>query len=193
MAEAGRPIDASRLVSDYRTTYFTLNGASGFFASHDPANAPAGRVGQPHLVRIVNTGMAAHSLHIHGNHVFLCAVDGAPASNVRFVDTWRVGPLGRADWLLPFIRPPDVCGPEARPLREVMREELSYRDPYGIAQCPIEYPMHCHMEPSQTATGGNYPGGLVTHWAITGDLDGDFSRWFDCPPTPALPDPDHAH
>ena len=52
-----------------------------------------------------------------------------------------------------------------------MREELSYRDKYGLFQSPIEYPMHCHMEPSQTAAGGNYPGGLVTHWAITGDLD----------------------
>jgi hypothetical protein len=28
--------------------------------------------------------------------------------------------------------------------------------------------MHCHCEMSQTAAGGNYPQGLVTHWQIEG-------------------------
>ena len=60
------------MIADFRPKYFTLNGQSGFFASHNPANTPVGRVGQPHLIRIVNTGMAAHSLHIHGNHIFVC-------------------------------------------------------------------------------------------------------------------------
>ena len=169
------------------TAYYTLNGQSGFFASHNPQNAPVGRIGHPHLIRIVNTGMYANSLHIHGNHIYLCSENGVSASNVRSIDSWRVGPLGRADWLLPAIRPPDICGPEDRPLRDVMAEELGYRDDYGLPQCPLEYPMHCHMEPSQTARGGNYPGGLVTHWAITGDLDMDFAdAGFDCAPTPAL-------
>lgn len=174
-AEQGLPIDGAAMAADFRATYFTINGDSGFFASHNPDTAPVGRIGEPHLIRIANTGLCAHSLHIHGNHVFLCAVNGAPSANVRFIDTWRVGPMDRADWLLAFIRPPDICGPENRPLREVMREELGYRDDYGIPQCPVEYPMHCHMEPSQTAKGGNYPGGMVAHWAITGDLDMDFT------------------
>ena len=30
------------------------------------------------------------------------------------------------------------------------------------------YPMHCHAEPSQTAAGGLYPGGLVAHWVLAG-------------------------
>jgi hypothetical protein len=30
--------------------------------------------------------------------------------------------------------------------------------------------MHCHTEMSQTAAGGNYPMGLVTHWEMTGAL-----------------------
>ena len=29
-----------------------------------------------------------------------------------------------------------------------------------------EYPMHCHSEPSQTAAGGLYPGGLVAGWTL---------------------------
>lgn len=174
-AELGQPIDGPAMAADFRATYFSINGDSGFFASHNPDTAPVGRLGEPHLIRIANTGLCAHSLHIHGNHVYVTAVNGAPAASVRFVDTWRCGPMDRADWLLAFIRPPDICGPEDRPLRTVMREELAYRDDYGIPQCPIEYPMHCHMEPSQTAKGGNYPGGMVAHWAITGDLDMDFT------------------
>ena len=50
--------------------------------------------------------------------------------------------------------------------------------------------MHSHKEPSQTANGGNYPGGMVTHWAITGDLDRDFrDAGFDCDTTPQLVSP----
>ena len=58
-------------------------------------------------------------------------------------------------------RPPDISGPEDIAFRTAIPGELGYRDSYGIAQCPLQYPMHCHMEPSQTANGGNYPGGLV--------------------------------
>ena len=189
-AAAGRAINPLALIADFRPKYFTLNGQSGFFASHNPVNTPVGRLGQPHLIRIANTGMATHSLHIHGNHIFVCAVNGIPASNVRFIDSWRVGPLERADWLLPFVRPPDISGPEDIALRNAIPGELSYRDSYGVAQCPLQYPMHCHMEPSQTANGGNYPGGMVTHWAITGDLDRDFrDAGFDCDTTVQLVSP----
>jgi FtsP/CotA-like multicopper oxidase with cupredoxin domain len=172
MARRGEAIDPARMASGYLPRYFLLNGQSGYFASHDPATCPSGRIGQPHLIRIVNTGMVSNSLHIHGNHVYVVAEGGAPQESVPYVDSWSVPPLGRADWLLPFLRPPDIPGPESSPLRTVLREELAHRDRYGLRQSPIEYPMHCHVEPSQTAAGGNYPGGLVTHWEITGDLDG---------------------
>lgn len=173
----GEDVTAAQVAADYHPRYFLLNGQSGYFASHDPATYPSGRIGQPHLIRIVNTGMVANSLHIHGNHVFVTAENGLPRANVPFIDSWRVGPLERADWLLPFLRPPDIPGPEGVPLRTLLREEIAYRDKYGIRQSPLIYPMHCHNEPSQTAAGGNYPGGLVTHWEITGDLDGtDFPR-----------------
>lgn len=172
LARRGDAIDPARMAADYLPRYFLLNGQSGYFASHDPATYPSGRIGQPHLIRIVNTGMVANSLHIHGNHVYVVAEDGAPQENIPYVDSWSVPPLGRADWLLPYLRPPDICGPESSPLRTVLREELAHRDRYGLRQSPVEYPMHCHVEPSQTAAGGNYPAGLVTHWEITGDLDG---------------------
>jgi FtsP/CotA-like multicopper oxidase with cupredoxin domain len=170
--EAGLSVDPLQVATDFVPRYFLLNGQSGYFASHDPQTTPIGRLGQPHLIRIVNTGAAAHSLHIHGNHVFMTAENGVMSSNVPFIDSWRVGPLDRVDWLLPYLRPPDIPGPVGAALRSALGEELTYRDKNGLFQSPIEYPMHCHMEPSQTAAGGNYPGGLVTHWAITGDLDG---------------------
>jgi len=186
VAAAGRTISAAALVADYRPDFFTLNGQSGYFASHNARNAPSGRVGQPFLIRITNTGLLAHSLHLHGNHFYLCAVGGVPQASVRNIDSWRIGPLERADWMIPLIRPPDIAGPETLPLRQALKQELSYKDSYGLPQCPLEYPMHCHMEPSQTARGGNYPGGLVTHMEITGDLDLSFeAAGFDCEATPA--------
>jgi FtsP/CotA-like multicopper oxidase with cupredoxin domain len=174
---AGEDVAPAQVAADYLPRYFLLNGQSGYFASHDPATFPSGRVGQPHLIRIVNTGMVANSLHIHGNHVFVTAQNGLPSADVPFIDSWLVGPMDRADWLLPYLRPPDIPGPEHLPLRTALRQELAYRDEYGIRQSPLVYPMHCHVEPSQTAGGANYPGGLVTHWEITGDLDGStFAR-----------------
>lgn len=174
---AGEAVTPAQVATGYLPRYFLLNGQSGYFASHDPATFPAGRIGQPHLIRIVNTGVTTNSLHIHGNHVFVIAENGLPRAAVPFIDSWRVGPLDRADWLLPYLRPPDIPGPDHIPLRTLLRDELAYRDQYGIRQSPLVYPMHCHVEPSQTAGGGNYPGGLVTHWEITGDLDGfDFAR-----------------
>lgn len=120
----------------------------------------------------------------------------APLARWSLPDSGEFGGSFPSDWivvaggLLPFIKPPDICGPQARPLLEVMAQELAYHDSYGIWQCPIEFPMHCHMEPSQTAKGGNYPGGLATPWAISaisGDLDLDVAdAGFDCPPTATL-------
>lgn len=169
---AGESVSGAQVASDHLARYFLIGGRSGYFASHAPDLAPSGRIGQPHLIRIVNTGMVRHSLHIHGNHVAVTCENGRVSTNAPFIDSWPVGPMQRVDWLLPFVRPPDIPGLESLPLRTALRQELAYRDKYGLFQSPIEYPMHCHMEPSQTAAGGNYPGGTVTHWAITGDLDG---------------------
>lgn len=173
LAQVGQPIDPAQFKEEWLSQYFTINGHSGFFASHHPDIVASGFVGQPHLIRIVNTGMNTHSPHIHGNHVFVLSRNGQVQSNVHFVDTDTTGPMDRVDWLLPFIRPPDLPGPKNVPIREAAREELALVDSrYGLPQKPLAYPMHCHAEMSQTAAGGNYPGGLVTHWEIIGDIDG---------------------
>lgn len=135
--------------------YFTINGKTGFFSSHDLDIAPHGHVGEPALIRVLNAGLAAHSPHIHGNHVYVLSDNGSVLDNVFLVDTWAMRPLDRKDVLLPFIKPPDIPDAAWPPAEE---------------QFPLVYPMHCHMEMSQTAAGGNYPQGLITDWVIEGPL-----------------------
>jgi len=169
-AQRGETIDAAQFTDQFLPRYFTINGKSGVFASHDPDITPKGRIGQPHLIRILNAGMAAHSPHIHANHFYVLSVNNRVRDNLFFVDTFNIMPADRIDVLLPFIRPPDIAGDERTPLRELIPNEL--RLVQITPQSPLLWPMHCHMEMSQTAAGGNYPQGLVTHLEITGDLDG---------------------
>lgn len=157
-------LPAAAFTAGYRPRYFTINGKSGFFASHDHDIAPHGRVGQPALLRALNAGLATHSPHIHGNHVFELAQNGRVKGNVVALDTWALRPLDRKDLLLPFIRPPDVPADapvigQDRPAWPPLEEGF-----------PQAFPMHCHTEFSQTAAGGNYPQGVVTDFVIEGDL-----------------------
>lgn len=160
MAAAGRPIDAGSIRSWFLPRYFTINGFSGYDAAHDPKTAPHGRIGDPTLIRSMNAGLATHAPHIHGNDVFELSgtrSDGAVElrDNVIARDTWSLPPLARKDMLLPFVKPHDIP-PAAWPPRE---------EPF-----PLRYPMHCHIEMSQTAAGGLYPQGAVTDWVIEGPL-----------------------
>jgi FtsP/CotA-like multicopper oxidase with cupredoxin domain len=149
----------------YHPTYFLLNGRSGYFAAHDDATAIKGRVGQPALIRMANVGIATHSPHLHGNHVYVLSQDGYVRNNLYGLDTWPVGPLRTIDALLPFIRPPDAHPwPPSDP--SVWTTDLA-----GDGMKGMVFPMHCHMELSQLANGGNYPHGLLTHWVLTGDLE----------------------
>jgi FtsP/CotA-like multicopper oxidase with cupredoxin domain len=171
MAMEGLPIDPGTFVDEYMPRYFTINGESGAFAAHNHDTVPSGRIGQPHLIRILNADIDVHSPHIHGNHVYVTAINGETRENAQLVDTFTVFPEDRVDWLLPFIRPPDIPGDPRIPLRELVRNELAMV--LGdVPQSPLTYPMHGHDELSQTAAGGNYPQGMVTTWEITGDLDG---------------------
>lgn len=172
MAERGEPIDPTLVRREWLARYFMINGKSGLFCSHAEDVMMSDFLGRPYLVRIVNAGLNTHSLHLHGNHFYVLAVNGVVQRNVQWLDSFTHAPLSRIDWLHPFVRPPDVPGPVSVPLRDAAREELAYRDSYGLRQRPLSYPMHCHTEMSQVAAGGNYPGGLVTHWEIIGDLDG---------------------
>ena len=172
LAEAGQPIDPLQFTATFLPRYFTINGKSGAFAAHDQDIVPHGNIGEPHLIRILNAGMAAHSPHIHGNHVYVLSVNNTIRQSALLVDTFTVAPADRVDWLLPFIRPQDIPGDPTIPLRDLLPTELALSaNELLVAQSPIRFPMHCHMEMSQTAAGGNYNQGAVTDWTLTGDLD----------------------
>jgi hypothetical protein len=168
-AAAGERVTGQSLIDSFYPDYFHINGLSGFdTAEHNGtpedgrasarAIMPAGRQGQPTLIRTLNAGIACHSPHIHGNHVMECTdqnASGAPycRDNIYERDVWQMKPLGLKDVLLPFEKPPDMV---IWPPRQ---------EPF-----PLRYVMHCHTEMSQTAAGGNYPMGMVTHWEMTGPL-----------------------
>ena len=158
LAAQRQPLDGARVRQTFAPRYFTINGLSGFDASEDSATKPKGYVGQPLLLRTVNAGMATHAPHIHGNHVLeLSGTDASGrqtiATNVIERDTWILRGLQRKDVLLPFEPPQDIPA-AAWPPRD---------EPF-----PMRYAMHCHIEMSQTAGGGNYPQGLTTHWELLG-------------------------
>ncbi len=151
------------LKSWFKPRYFSLNGLSGFDSSHDDFTCPEGYEGEPVLIRCMNAGIATHGPHIHGNHVY-CLSEVNPATltlykcqNILEVDTWMMKPLWRKDVLLPFIKPDEIPAAAWPPKQE----------PF-----PLFYPMHCHIEMSQTAGGGSYPQGLVTHWELLGPRRG---------------------
>ena len=157
-AERGIYIDLRLPVYFFRPRYFTINGLSGYDSAHDEATVPKGYLGEPCLIRTMNVGLCTHGPHIHGNHVFALsdsASDGGVFcnTNVLELDTWMVPPLGRKDVLLPFEKPNEIPA-KAWPPKE---------EPF-----PLLYPMHCHVEMSQTASGGQYPQGMVTHWEMLG-------------------------
>lgn len=172
--EAGEPVLGSSVVGSFVPRYFHINAISGFdtadHAELPPEKRAAGKAiepegceGQPTLLRTINAGLCTHAMHIHGNGVFdLTRQMGdtvACNTNIFENDTWLLPPMGRKDMLLPFEKPPDIPD-DAWPPKD---------EPF-----PLRYVMHCHCEMSQTAGGGNYPQGLVTHWEMLGTIE-------DCP------------
>lgn len=156
--ERERPVDPGTFRHSFRPRYFTINGLSGYDSAHSDAIAPSGYIGEPTVIRSINAGVETHAPHIHGNHVFVLASSGATggigkSNSIVEVDTWMLRSMSRVDVLLPFIKPDDIPARAWPPKEE---------------QFPLRYPMHCHIEMSQTAAGGNYPQGLVTDWEILG-------------------------
>ncbi len=174
LARRGVTIDPATMIDNFLPRYFTINGKSGFFASHAPDVVLQGRIGQPMLVRILNAGLFVHSDHLHANHFYVLAENNVVRERAVNSDTWIIEPEDRVDVLVPFLRPPDIPGDPNIALRNLIPNELALvlggND--GVPQSPLLYPMHCHNEPSQTAAGGNYPQGAVTHMEFLGDLDG---------------------
>jgi len=178
--------------------FFTINGQSGFFAHHNPAITPMYRVGEPCLVRILNAGLWTHSLHLHANHFFVTAINNTPQDNPIWIDVFNVFPMDHVDYVVPFMRPPDV--PNARgigradttqatlnggtawpPVEELARHmpelgAIVVTDFAGTGtadmaalQSPLCFPMHDHSEPTQTSQGGNYNCGLISGMYFFGD------------------------
>ncbi len=182
MAEAGQTINRIQFRREFLPRYFFVSGKQGFFSAQDPNISPHGRVGQPALIRAVNTGMSTHSLHPHFNHVFILSSNNELQDNLWLIDAFTLPPLSRVDILMPFIRPPDIPpvanirNPGSNPnnlVRLDAVEELALVLGDGIRLSPFHYPMHCHTEMSQTMAGGNYPiGGAVVHLELHGDIDG---------------------
>jgi FtsP/CotA-like multicopper oxidase with cupredoxin domain len=116
-----------------------------------------------------------------------------------WVDTWTMLPEERMDLIFPMIMPPDIpfAMPTDLPVGETqigLPSDLAGYDIWeklknGTSQegfgpgeeshwnvahpgpgFPMAWPMHSHQEISQTAAGGNYPQGLITHIEILGDF-----------------------
>lgn len=152
--------------------YFTINNRSGFDLAEGDDVIIKNYVGEPTLIRVVNAGLAYHSNHIHGNHVMeLSEVSLRPGSgygkpmlraNVYERDVWSMQPGQCKDVLLPVEIPPDIpVAQRSALLSNASQEKL-----------PLRYVMHCHCEMSNTAGGGNYPQGMVTHWDLVGGVGG---------------------
>ncbi|MBE0008224.1 MULTISPECIES: multicopper oxidase domain-containing protein [unclassified Arthrobacter] len=120
------------------------------------------------LVRMVNPGIVFHQMHFHGNHLWTVGRNNYnwprrngfvdPEGHVviqQWEDVVELEPMDRKDCIIPIKRPPDAINPV-----------------WDARTTDWEYPMHCHAEPSQTAAGGLYPGGLVAHWTLKAPIKG---------------------
>jgi len=90
-------LDATRGVSQvntsvYKPDYFLMNGMNGFRAMDDPNTQISGRLGEKILVRIVNAGQYAHSLHFHGNHFEVLSQNGIRQTHFDKMDTINIKP-----------------------------------------------------------------------------------------------------
>lgn len=211
----GKDYPASQFIKTFQTDryradgknkkpeFFTINGQSGYFSAHNPFITPHHRVGEPVVVRILNAGMSIHSLHLHGNHVYVTGVNGEVQNNPIWLDTSTINPMDTVEWLIPFTRPPDVpnargIGLPDKPLVSLTNPRIPGSQPHpvwppieelgmhfpkigkkagnfniSVQQSPICYPMHDHLETSQSAQGGNYGMGMMSGMGIIGDRTTD--------------------
>jgi FtsP/CotA-like multicopper oxidase with cupredoxin domain len=97
--------------------YFTISGQSGHFSHNSPFICPNLRVGEPAVIRVLNAGLWTHSMHIHANHVYVLSVNNqftdqpilpGQTDNLIWIDTYPSRPLDTWEWLVPYMRPPDV-------------------------------------------------------------------------------------
>jgi hypothetical protein len=159
----GLVIDPDDLVADFTPRYFLLNGRMGSLAAHQETAADTvvhGGLGNAALIRVVAAGVAVHAPHFHGNHVYPLLRNGSIEQPIMWKDTIHLMPEDRVDVHLPYLIPPNaVHFPPPQSGRDFLRE-LHGHDIEGT------WPMHCHIEMSQTAGGGLYPQGQLTDWKM---------------------------
>jgi FtsP/CotA-like multicopper oxidase with cupredoxin domain len=148
--------------------FFYINGETGDEASHNErTTVPVvpeqveGRQMDGVVLRVVNAGVATHAPHWHGNHVFIVQRNAVPERQgfVEERDVVRMEPLYCLDVILPAHTGYDAFPPpSADPDHPVLHDP----EHPGIQI----FPMHCHAEMSQTASGGMYPLGMLTDWHL---------------------------
>ena len=190
--------DPTNSVNFKGAQYFTIDGQSGHFVHNNPNITPMLRVGEPCIVHILNAGLWMHSMHLHANHFFVTSINGTVHDNPVWVDVFNIYPMDRVDYVLPYMRPPDVpnvrgigfpdtplttVGSAPHPTWPPTEELNTFIPPVGtkakdaqgndvslaVQLSPLCYPMHDHSEPTQTAQGGNYNLGLIAGMNFIGD------------------------
>ena len=140
------------------------------------------------------------------------ATNIVPHPNPVWVDIYNIKPMERVDYVFPFMRPPDNAnargiGRPDQPLKTAggipvwpPQEEMQTFFPaagttalafdgvtpveLGQRLSPLCYPAHDHLEPSQTAQGGNYNCGLISGAYIFGDRNAQsqgLGNWMNFP------------
>ncbi|MBI5586535.1 MAG: multicopper oxidase domain-containing protein [Deltaproteobacteria bacterium] len=190
------PFDPAKPTTNAIPQYFTISGQAGHFSHTSPYICPHGRVGEPALVRILNAGLWTHSMHLHANHYYVLSMNGVVQKNLLWLDLFNHFPMTVIDWMIPYMRPPDVPNvrgigradaglqslsgpgntwPPNEELNTLIPENLTAKDAGGnpislaVQLSPLCYPMHDHSEPSQTSQGGNYNMGLISGLNFIGD------------------------
>src|SRR3712207_2347920 len=146
-ARLGQPIDPASFQPDY----FTINGRFGDFSAQAKDTAPHGRLGEPALVRMVNSGAPVKSIHFHGQHPIVRSRSLTQRETVGAAkDTFFMAAEEVVEVIVPFEDPGDAY-PVPAP---------------GPGERDLKYPVHDHQELTQTLGGGLYPNGMLTDVVI---------------------------
>ncbi|MBI5585297.1 MAG: multicopper oxidase domain-containing protein [Deltaproteobacteria bacterium] len=102
------PFDPIKPTTNAIPQYFTISGQAGHFAHNTPYICPNHRVGEPTLIRILNAGLWMHSMHLHANHYYVLSMNNVVQKNLLWLDLFNHFPMSVIDWMIPYMRPPDV-------------------------------------------------------------------------------------
>lgn len=105
---------------NFKPQFFLINGQSGHFAHNNATIVPNHRVGEPCIISVLNAGLMAISHHLHANHYYLLARGSLnspvaagdfgdnSSDNPIWIDVYQVHPMTRQDWLVPYMKMPDI-------------------------------------------------------------------------------------